>query len=215
MSSTQFKMSKNQIQTPVNLLLPEDMKLSPKKITKADLLRKFEEFKNDNTNLDKVQNQNIEWLVPGVIVELFCPDFSEMSLLMSTDSFYKRFTGIVKILSFSKENARISEAYNSIKAGDIAYIGDDSQNIVINPAWQHWYDSNGRGVMKGTEPIKYIRKFHRWIEHGMLYLVDRDKETVEKEGLEITLATIGEINVPMVFRLPIQDILCKVENPFN
>jgi hypothetical protein len=29
------------------------------------------------------------------------------------------------------------------------------------------------------------------------------------------LATIGDLNVPMIFRLPVQDILCRIENPFN
>jgi hypothetical protein len=207
-------MQKDILQPP-SLIVPQDMKLQPKKITTDDLKRKFEEFKNDNTNLDKVQKQNLDWLQPGVIVELFCGDFSDMSLLSATDSFYKRYTGIVKILSASKENARIAEIYGTIKPGDIAYIGDDALNIVINPAWQHWHDTNGRGVMKGQEPIKYIRKFHRWIEHGMLYLVDRDQEVINKEGLEITLATIGDLNVPMIFRLPVQDILCRIENPFN
>lgn len=213
---------KNQIEVPANLLLPKDMDLAPKKITKEALLKKFEEFKNDNTYVDKVRKHNLEWFVPGFIVELFIADFTQLSLLTSTDSFYKRCTGVAKVLSVSSENERLtnyagstSEAYKKVKVGDIIYLGDDLLNLQLNPAWQHWYDSNGRGVMKGVEPLKYIRKFHRWIEQGMLYLVDRGQEVVDKEGLEITLATIGELKVPMVFRLPVQDVLFKIENPFD
>jgi hypothetical protein len=207
---------------PPSLIVPQDMKLQPKKITTDDLKRKFEEFKNDNTNLDKVQNQNLDWFIPGFVIELFCPDFSDLSLLASSDSFYKRATGIAKVLSVSSQNSRLTNydgsaisAYDNVKPGDIVSVGDDLLNLSTNPAWQHWYDSNGRGVMKGQEPLRYIRKYHRWIEAGMLYLLDRGEEVVNKEGLEISLATLHELKVPMVFRVPVQDVLFKIENPFD
>lgn len=191
------------------------MVIQPKQATKEDLRRKFEAFKADNTYVDRLQNQNLFWLQPGFIVQLFVADFSEVSTLAVTDSYYKRYTGIAKVLACSNENMRVADVYSSIKPGDIIYLGDDLFHVTLNAKWADWDSNQGRGQVKGIEPLKYIRKFHRWIEAGMLYLVDRSKETIEKEGIEINLSTIGDLKVPMIFRLPVQDVLFKIENPFD
>lgn len=190
-------------------------------ITRADLDAKFESFKKDDTNLKKVESHGLEWMLPGFVVELFVPDFSDKSFLAKSGKdllgdaldIYKRYTGIGKVLSASPHN---EGPRADIKPGDIVYLGDDLANMAKNHAYEEWLRASPNQIKDKVPPIEYIQKVHRWIDGGMLYLVNRGDVTANQRGLEVSLKTIGSIKEPMVFRLPPMDVLYRVKgNPFG
>lgn len=182
-------------------------------VTVEDLQKKYEEFLKDNSNIDKVKAQGLTWLSNGFIIEMFIPDFSDRALIKfdNDPDVYRRYTGIAKILAASPLN---DGERAKLKEGDIVYIGDDMSNMNKNPAYLGWINAQPHQVKDKTPPVEFIRKAHRYIEMGMLFLVNRGKVTASKRGLEVSLETIGQMQEPLVFRVPPADILYKIDNPW-
>ena len=178
-------------------------------VTVEDLKEKYNAFVADNTNLEKVKKHGMGWLTTGYIVELFCPDFSDKSGLLGVkeQDIYRRYTGVAKVLSASHMN---EGERGKIKEGDIVLIGDDLHQMSRNPKWYDWINAQPNQVKGKEAPIEFIRKVHRFIEGGLVYLVNRGESTANTRGIEVSLETIGQFKEPLVFRVPPMDILFKI-----
>lgn len=174
---------------------------------RQELLRQYDEFVKDTTNLDKVQEMGLEWFNPGHIIEMFVADFSNVAKLVVAKAISQKATPYGKVLSSSPLN----EPSQRFAPGTIIHISDSLAHVRENPEWTEWFAAsrtNQRFVTQ--EPLRYVKKIYAWVIEGKLFYPDKARLVLDPEYAVVSTKALENFPGPYIFELDTFEVGRKV-----
>ncbi len=167
------------------------------KSQKAELLRMWDEFIVDRSQVEALATHDIDWADKGFMLEFFVADYTPLSKLLIEDDILRKFSPFAKIVAVSPHN---DGRKHNWQIGDIVHMGDAYMNVQVNPMWSAWIEgqkSNQR--LMGKEPNKYIRLIYKLLVDGKAYASDKARYMLTNKYTMLDENSIRDFKGPYVF----------------
>lgn len=170
---------------------------------REELIRQYDEFVKNTTNLDKVQAMGFEWFNPGHIVEMFVADFSPLMKLEVSKALTQKATPYGKILSSSPLNDQAQR----FEPGTIIHVSDAMAHVRENPEWLEWSAANRTNQrFAGPEPPRFVKKIYGWIIEGKLFYPDKARLVLDREYAVVSAKGLEDFPGPYIFELDTYEV---------
>ncbi len=182
-------------------------------VTSEMLLKQFQKFKEDDTQLKLLEAQGLNLRLPGFIVEMFVFDITK-DMDVKMPEYYIRHTSIAKVLAVCPGNKDI-DSIKDIVVGDLIHMGDHLSVMKLNEDWENWEKEKlNPQVEKREQPVKFIKGFYKLLSEGRLYVTQRGNSLISGKHLRFGEKEVRDFAGPFVAFIDPGDVVGTIKDPF-